>query len=306
VPGETFLGVVKRVPVVAVAPGTPTAPLPAAGSPGYLAIEQVAYRQFGSGSNLLLIMGQDGSMAWWEPSLLSVLAHHYRVTVFDLPGVGYSTPAPTPRSVTLDWLSDETAGLIQALGLVQPTVLGWGLGGDVALALAERHPVSERSLVLVDTSAGGPRASAPSTDVSTILDSPTATAASLASTFFDGGLPNLPSSASPTAAAAAEAAWLLGIESSVPDDVTRPALYEERALQLHLWSSPALSDATGSVAVPTLVMFGSDDDVFPEPDDTLLHQSIAGSETVELPDAGYAALFEDPARFVRSLELFTG
>lgn len=127
VPGATFLGLVRRVPVVAVAAGHRISPMPEPGDPGYASMQRIAFRRFGAGPDLLLVMGQDGSMAWWEPNLLSILAQHYRVTVFDLPGVGYSAPALAP--VSLDWLADETAGLIEALGLIEPNVLGWGLGG---------------------------------------------------------------------------------------------------------------------------------------------------------------------------------
>lgn len=306
VPGEAFLGLVRRVPVVALPAGRATAPLPAPGTRGYLSIQRVAFRQFGSGPDLLLIMGQDGSMSWWEPSLLATLAQHYRVTVFDFPSVGYSDPALAP--MTLDWLADETAGLVQALGLVHPTVLGWGLGGAVALALAERHPASEGSLVLVDSSAGGPGAVRPPASVSAALDSPTATAASLAATFFATG----PASASPpassasAASAASEAAWLTGVESTVPDDLTRAALAGERALQLGLWSSTSLERRAGAVVVPTLVVFGADDIVFPVPDGLWLCRAIARSQRLVLPDAGYAALFQDSSQFVSSLEAFTG
>ena len=186
VPGDAFLGLVRRVPVVAVPAGRSSAALPAPNTPAYLLIQQVAYRQFGSGPDLLLIMGQDGSMSWWEPSLLSVLAQHYRVTVFDLPGVGYSSPSLQP--MTIDWLADETAGLIEDLGLVHAAVLGWGLGGEVALALAERHPASEASLVLVDSSIGGPGAARPSADVRAALDDPAATPTSVAPTLFANDL----------------------------------------------------------------------------------------------------------------------
>jgi pimeloyl-ACP methyl ester carboxylesterase len=316
VPGEAFLGLVRRVPVVAVPAGQSTAPLPTPGSPGYLSIEQLAFRQFGSGPDLLLIMGQDGSMAWWQPSLLSVLAQHYRVTVFDLPGVGYSSPALAP--FTAGWLADETAGLIQALALVQPTVLGWGLGGEVALALAERHPLNERSLVLVDTSAGGPGAARPTAGVSATLGSPRATAASVAATFFGPGSsspsPSSASSSSTTSTVSsgasdpqlAETAWLTALSTTVPDVLTRAALSGERSLQLELWSSWALYDGVDSVAVPTLVVFGVDDPVFPAPDGALLGSEIAGAERVELPEAGYAAMFEDAPQFVSALEQFTG
>ncbi|MGC9961364.1 MAG: alpha/beta hydrolase [Acidimicrobiales bacterium] len=299
VPGDAFLGIVRRVPVVAVPAGRPSAAFPLPGTPPYLLIQQVAYRQFGSGPDLLLVMGQDGSMSWWEPSLLAVLAQHYRVTVFDLPGVGYSSPALVP--MTLDWLADETAGLVQALGLVNTVVLGWGLGGAVALALAERHPASETSLVLVDSSIGGPDAVQPAAAVQAALDAPTATASSLATTLF-GAAP----SSSTAGATSAESLWLSALDANVPDNLTQRALDEEREVQLSLWSSTALSTGVGSVVVPTLVAYGDDDAVFPAPDGLLLRRAIAGSERDVLPGAGYAAMYEDSSRFVADLEQFTG
>jgi pimeloyl-ACP methyl ester carboxylesterase len=246
-------------------------------------------------------MGQDGTMAWWEPSFLSILAHHYTVTVFDLPGIGYSQPATAP--VTLSWLADETAGLIQALTLVHPIVLGWGLGGDVALALAERHPASVGGLVLVDTSAGGPGALPPAPSVSVRLDSPWASAASLASTIFQ----SIPAGASSsTTPAPAATAWLAAVRSEVPDDVTQEGLSEQRSVQGDVWTVAWLSGSADSVAVPALVAFGTDDVVFPAPDGALLAESIPGARTLALAGAGYGSMLEDSSQFVASLERFTG
>jgi pimeloyl-ACP methyl ester carboxylesterase len=115
----------------------------------------IAYERFGSGPDILLVPGQDGALSWWDPALLSDLSSHYTVTVFDLPGAGYSGPATAPLS--LGWLADMTAGLVLTLGLSDPTVLGWGLGGQIAMSLAERHPGIASSLVLVDTSVGRSR-----------------------------------------------------------------------------------------------------------------------------------------------------
>lgn len=296
---ESFLGAAKRVPVVPVPPGRSSAPLPLAGQPGYLSVESVAFRRFGSGNDLLLVMGQDGTMAWWEPSFLSTLAKHYTVTVFDLPGIGYSGPATAP--VTLSWLADETAGLIQALSLVNPIVVGWGLGGDVALALAERHPASLRSLVLVDTSAGGAGTHPAAASTSALFDSPWASAASLASTIFQSSLTGVSGSSSP-----ASTAWLAAVRSEVPDDITQQGLGEERAVQLEVWASGSLSETTDAVTVPVLVVFGTDDSVFPAPDGALLAGSIAGAQTLALSGAGYASMFEESPQFVASLEQFTG
>jgi pimeloyl-ACP methyl ester carboxylesterase len=227
-----------------------------------------------------------------------MLARHYTVTVFDLPGIGYSEPATV--QVTLSWLADETAGLIQALSLVHPIVVGWGLGGDVALALAERHPASVGSLVLVDTSAGGPGARRPVASISSQFDSPWASASSLASTIFQSALTGV--SGTPTSTSSG---WLAAVRSEVPDDVTQEGLAEERAVQLAVWSSGSLSETAGLVTVPALVAFGTDDEVFPPPDGALLASSIAGAQTVAIPGAGYGAMFEDSSQFVAALERFT-
>ena len=151
----SFLGQIKRVPVVEPILGSALLP-PAPTTPGtVLPSIQIAYRQFGSGSNLLLVMGQRGTMTWWDPQFLAALSSKYSVTIFDLPGVGYSQPAPTPP--TLSTYADETAGLIVALGLAKTSlrVLGWGLGGDVALEADIRHPGLMTALSLVDAPALG-------------------------------------------------------------------------------------------------------------------------------------------------------
>jgi pimeloyl-ACP methyl ester carboxylesterase len=246
-------------------------------------------------------MGQDGTMSWWEPSFLAMLARHYTVIVFDLPGIGYSTPVTAP--VTLSWLADETAGLIQALSLVHTTVVGWGLGGDVALALAERHPASLGSLVLVDTSAGGPGVRRTPPKTAALLDSPWASTSSLAPTIFRSSLTGVSGSSTPASAASV---WLAGVRAEVPDDVTQAGLAEERAVQRAVWAGRALPETMDSVTVPSLVVFGADDAVFPAPDGTVLADSIAGAQTVALSGAGYGSMFEDSAEFVASLEQFTG
>jgi pimeloyl-ACP methyl ester carboxylesterase len=265
--------------------------MPVPGGPGYSSLDDLAYRRFGSGPDLLLVMGQDGSMAWWQPRLLALLAQHYRVTIFDLPGIGYSQQATGP--VTLDLFADETAGLIQALSLSRPIVAGWGLGGDVAIDLSERHPASVGSLVLVDTSAGGSAARAPSTSTAALFASPWVTPAALASSMFTGS-------------AAAGSAWLSAISSGVPDSVTRAGIAEEATVEESVWSNTSFAARLPAVRSPTLVIYGSEDTVFPVPDGSVLARAITGAQAAVLPSAGYASMFEDPSDFVTALEQFTG
>ncbi len=56
---------------------------------------------------------------------------------------------------TIEDLASDVAGLIDALGLERPGVLGWSMGGFVALALALSDPARLSRLVLLSTSGGG-------------------------------------------------------------------------------------------------------------------------------------------------------
>ena len=117
----------------------------------------MGFRQFGTGSPVLLIVGQDSPMGLWGPDLPRRLAEHHQVTMFDNRGVGASTDQ-ADRPLTIELMGDDTAGLIQALGLHRPTVVGWSTGGEIALALAVGHPGVAGPLVLSGATAGGPTA----------------------------------------------------------------------------------------------------------------------------------------------------
>ena len=112
----------------------------------------VSYRSDGTGPPLVMIMGLDGSQDAWPPTLVNALAKHHRVIIFDNAGIG-QTVTP-PGTLTISAMADQTAALIDALGLVQPAVLGWSMGGMIAQALAIRHPADVSRLVLSATCGG--------------------------------------------------------------------------------------------------------------------------------------------------------
>lgn len=60
----------------------------------------VGYREMGSGSPLVLIMGFSGSMDYWAPSLVDALAAHHTVIVFDNAGVGRAAARTPPLTIT--------------------------------------------------------------------------------------------------------------------------------------------------------------------------------------------------------------
>lgn len=75
-----------------------------------------------------------------------------RVVTYDHRGQGASAPAPLDE-LGMDTLADDAAGLIDALEIDRPHVLGNSMGGFVALRLAARVPQLVRSAIAVSSSA---------------------------------------------------------------------------------------------------------------------------------------------------------
>lgn len=109
----------------------------------------LAYQQFGSsGSPLILLHGGFGSWEMFGPNL-ELLAEKHRVIGVDLQSHGH-TPAAR-RAMTFEAMADDIAALIAKLGLGRVAVMGFSLGGGVALRTAIQHPDVVDRLVLVST-----------------------------------------------------------------------------------------------------------------------------------------------------------
>lgn len=107
------------------------------------------YVEQGSGSQtLLLIHGLGGVLSNYSYAMLGELARDYRVVAIDRPGSGYSKRARR-ASASLAVQADVLAGVIEALHLGRPVLVGHSLGGAVALATALRHPQKVAGLALI-------------------------------------------------------------------------------------------------------------------------------------------------------------
>jgi pimeloyl-ACP methyl ester carboxylesterase len=250
----------------------------------------VAYRRFGSGPNLLLINGEHSTMTSWDPSFLFDLAAHFTVTEFDFPDVGYS--APDDRYASVAALGDYTAGLIWALGLDKPTVLGWGFGGEVALSLVERHPGLIWRLVLADATPGGSAAAEPSPAVAESLASPLDTPTELSYVEF------------PVDADAARATWLSDTSKVTADVMTAAAVVHEAKVVAEGYLSDVVAKHLDAVGIPTLIFQGGRDIVVPPANAYTLDAFLAHARLVMFGESGYGSLFEDTRTVVGDLESF--
>jgi len=102
------------------------------------------YETHGSGRPLVLLHGGLGSGEMFGPVLPSFTDHH-QVVLVDLQGHGRTADIDRPIDVRL--MADDVAALIEHLGLDDVDLVGYSLGGGVALQTAIRHPERVRRLV---------------------------------------------------------------------------------------------------------------------------------------------------------------
>jgi pimeloyl-ACP methyl ester carboxylesterase len=106
------------------------------------------YEIHGAGKPLILLHGGLGAIEMFGPNL-PALAKGREVIAVDLQGHGRTADIDRPISVEL--MADDIAALIKHLKLERPDIMGYSLGGGVALQTAIRHPELVGKLVVVST-----------------------------------------------------------------------------------------------------------------------------------------------------------
>jgi 2-succinyl-6-hydroxy-2,4-cyclohexadiene-1-carboxylate synthase len=107
----------------------------------------------GAGPPLLLLHGFTGSARAWD-DLRAQLAPSRRLIALDLIGHGQSAAPPDPARYTLDWCARDLLALLDSLDLERVDVLGYSMGGRVALHFALSAPDRVKTLILESASPG--------------------------------------------------------------------------------------------------------------------------------------------------------
>jgi pimeloyl-ACP methyl ester carboxylesterase len=109
---------------------------------------QLGYQSFGRGDPLILLHGGFGSVEMFGPNV-DALAAGRQVIGVDLQSHGRTPVADRP--MRFETMADDIAALIRHLGFEKAGVMGFSLGGGVALRTAIQHPDVVERLVLVST-----------------------------------------------------------------------------------------------------------------------------------------------------------
>ena len=110
----------------------------------------VYYETMGTGRPLILLHGGLGSGEMFGP-VRSALAESHQLIIPDLQGHGRTADIDRPIDIRL--MADDIAALIDHLGLEKPDLVGYSLGGGVALQTAVKYPDKVGRLVIASAHA---------------------------------------------------------------------------------------------------------------------------------------------------------
>lgn len=242
---------------------------------------EVEYETLGSlqGAPLLLIAGLGVQLIGWDDDFCALLAGRgFRVIRFDNRDVGLSSWVED--AYTLDDMADDSAGLLDALGIAAAHVVGASMGGFIGQLLALRHPDRVLTLTSMISGAGGDDQVQPTAEGSAVLLAP---APATREERIELGLwakQKLLGPADPFDAPYERAR----IERAVDRAYYPPGFV--RQLGAILVASGRL-ERLGSLRVPTLVIHGDSDILVPVENGRRVAAAISGARLLEIEGMGH-------------------
>jgi len=246
------------------------------------------YDRVGNGPAVLLIHGWTCNRTFWERQVVA-LRDRYTVVTVDLRGHGESSHPRTGYAIGT--MAGDLEYLVRALRVPRVAIVGWSMGGLVALELARRLGDKASALALVCTTPGG------LSDAENPLAQPDAAAemkARLTADYraflreFGGRLFKDP--ASPLVA------WTVGQLQKTPPHVAEACLDATLAADFR----PTLA----KLALPTAVLHGRHDTILPLAGGELLAKTIPGARLTVFEDSAHAPFVEEPDAFNAALLAF--
>lgn len=238
---------------------------------------------------LLLLSGFGGSMDWWDAELCRLLAAAGRLVIrYDYRDTGQSTSyEPGKPGYTGSDLSDDAAGVLDALGIQAAHVVGLSMGGGIAQRVIIEHPDRVATLTLISTTAITPSEME--------LPPPEARVSSFAPEVdwndrdqviryfieaekaYGGSIP-------------VDEGRIGAIAGRVFDRTSNMTAAQTNHAILADGGDPVPRDALSRIGVPVLVIHGTEDPLFPLPHGRALAAAIPGARLLIVEGLGHQML----------------
>ena len=252
----------------------------------------LAYDDLGpeNGRPVLLVHGHPFDRSMWRPQAEYLAERGHRVVTPDLRGYGESPGQGT--KTTLDVFANDLIDLADRLKLESFVLGGLSMGGQIVMQLAQDHPHRVDALLLADTFPG--------------LDTPEAKQARIdtAARITEEGMHGYADELLPKMISRSTRATRPDVEAHVRK-MMRNAPKEGAAAALRGRAErPDYTPGLRNIAVPTLVVVGSEDEFTPVDDAERIHREVPGSALVVIDGAGHLPNLERETEFNEALSTF--
>jgi 3-oxoadipate enol-lactonase len=252
------------------------------------------YDDQGNGRSLILLHGAWASHKWWRWQVPE-LSRHYRVIAPDLRGHGQSTPLH--QSYSIEGYAQDLESFRQSIGVAEAVLIGWSMGGFVALQYCLNHPAKVNALVLIATRGHrNPKVKLRARliylqarlNLMMALSQPRK---------YDRIARHFPSPGSESIKKQVKAMLSPAATEEVYDWITSDLKKNPRnnffEVFKSLWNWEA-AKRLKQISAPTLIMVGEHDTWTPPHFSRLIHQAIAASKLIIVKDAGHCIALEKP------------
>lgn len=232
---------------------------------------------------LLCIHGFPLDGSFWQPQAegLSGAAH---VLAPDLRGFG-TDARHLPEAMTMESYAEDLKELLDEAGIERAVLCGLSMGGYVAMAFAERWPERVQGLILCNTRSTADTDEGRAAREQTALDALSKGAGVIARAMIPKVLSQRTRDEQPAVAARIEALMARQRPEAIAAAARGMALRRDR------------TDVLRRIAVPTLIVTGSHDELMPLQTSESMHRAMPGSELLVIEGAAHLSSAEAPVAF---------
>jgi len=269
---------------------------------------RVHVRILGEGEPVFLLHGSFASLHTWD-AWQQAMSPYYQTISLDFPGHGLTGPDSLKRYGIKDY-SELVQALAEDLELTQYHVAGNSMGGAVAMQLASDYPKNILSLNLIDA-AGAPAVNPVLTD-SIVQKKTNSGGGWIFQVARHPVFSKLLLSCTPKFLFEMNMKQVYGDDTKVTEEVTM-RYYElmlregNRQATLDRLSQPRTSDIHYErLTMPTLILWGAEDQWIPLAQGKRLREAIPGANLVILDGVGHVPMEESPTETVSEYLSFLG
>jgi 3-oxoadipate enol-lactonase len=243
----------------------------------------------GSGPDLVLLHAFPSCHEMWLP-VAEPLAQRYRITLYDLRGLGRS-PADADIIRMADHASDLERVCKEA-GIQKAIFAGVSIGGYILFEFWRTYRARIRALVLCDTRAA------------TDTDEARATRRKSAEEVMQRGAAQFIETNLQKLLGETTRRNRIDIVDAARNTMRQSTAKGIAAVQRGMAERPDSTSTLATINVPTLLLCGEEDTVTPAAEMQAMQAKIADSTYVPIPRAGHFAVFENPADSTKAIRNF--